>query len=339
MPSGCFQIMGKLFSNGLMVSVGELYGAVEEGLGLSAVITTTLIRSGLLQSDPVLQKALKCRKDLVNADPGSSSLYSQARVANAFALVGDEVMRKKNSKRIGSISHPSRWTQQPKPKEGSMYWYRAPSVDVELTSSILMVHFLKPNLSSADIGKASQIVSWLTKQQNPYGGFASTQDTVVALEALALYALKTYSKDGPDLPASISSEGFSHEIQVDTTNRLLLQTAQLPAIPSSYTVQAQGHGCLFLQTTLRYNIPPPRSDLTFALSVRTECIGLNAARFPVTIQSRYTGNRVSTNVVLIKVKMLSGYSPVTESLEELKKMPVVKKIEREVEQVTLYLDE
>ncbi|CAM4439331.1 unnamed protein product, partial [Lepidochelys olivacea] len=164
-------------------------------------------------------------------------------------------------------------------------------------------------------------------------------DTVVALEALALYALKTYSKDGPDLPASISSEGFSHEIQVDTTNRLLLQTAQLPAIPSSYTVQAQGHGCLFLQTTLRYNIPPPRSDLTFALSVRTECIGLNAAHFAVTIQSRYTGNRVSTNMVLIKVKMLSGYSPVTKSLEELKKMPVVKKIEREVEQVTLYLDE
>ncbi|CAM5078869.1 unnamed protein product, partial [Natator depressus] len=191
-------------------------------------------------------------------------------------------------------------------------------------------------------------------------------DTVVSLEALALYALKTYSKDGPDLPASISSEGFSHEIQVDITSRLLLQTVQLPAIPSSYTVQAQGHGCLFLQTTLRYNIPPPRSDLTFALSVRTECIGLNAARFPVTIQSCYTGNRVSTNME----KMLSGYSPVTESLEEgerahsrlqpsiksvcrenwfvatrrlirkaLKKMPVVKKTEREVEQVTLYLDE
>ncbi|CAM4440102.1 unnamed protein product [Lepidochelys olivacea] len=160
MPSGCFQIMGKLFSNGLMVkwyhgcAVGELYGAVEEGLGLRAVITTALIRSGLLQSDPVLQKALTCRKDLVNADPGSSSLYSQARAANAFALVGDEDGR-------------MYWTQQPKPKEGSMYWYRAPSADVELTSSILMVHFLKPNLSSADIRKASQIVSWLTKQQNP----------------------------------------------------------------------------------------------------------------------------------------------------------------------------
>ncbi|XP_044854171.1 alpha-2-macroglobulin-like protein 1 isoform X2 [Mauremys mutica] len=44
-------------------------------------------------------------------------------------------------------------------------------------------------------------------------------------------------------------------------------------------------------------------------------------------------------MVLIEAKMLSGYNPVTESLEKLNKMPAAKKIEREVEQVTLYLDE
>ncbi|CAM4440150.1 unnamed protein product, partial [Lepidochelys olivacea] len=165
-------------------------------------------------------------------------------------------------------------------------------------------------------------------------------DTVVALEALALYALKTYSKDGPDLPASISSEGFSHEIQVDTTNRLLLQTAQLPAIPSSYTVQAQGHGCLFLQNhpVIQHPSSKERPHLCAVCEDgvhRPECCPLSCHHS----KPGYTGNRVSTNMVLIKVKMLSGYSPVTKSLEELKKMPVVKKIEREVEQVTLYLDE
>lgn len=67
------------------------------------------------------------------------------------------------------------WRQQSKQEEGSLSWYRAPSVDVELTSSILMAHLTKSSLSSDDIKKASQIVSWLTKQQNPYGGFASTQ--------------------------------------------------------------------------------------------------------------------------------------------------------------------
>ncbi|XP_050752376.1 alpha-2-macroglobulin-like protein 1 [Gymnogyps californianus] len=335
-PSGCFKSVGKLFNNGLM-------GAVEEGLGLSSVVIIALIHSGMPRSDPVVWKALKCIQDLVNADTGSSNLYSLALAANAFAVAGDKALRQKILKRLDQAAIISDdqifWSQQSKQEEDSLYWYRAPSVDVELTSHILMAHLSKSSLSSDEIRKASQIVSWLTKQQNPYGGFASTQDTVVALEALALYATKTFSKDGPDLQASLSSEGFSQNIRVDNTNRLLLQTVELPAIPGDYTVRVQGHGCLFLQAILRYHIPPPRSDVTFAVSVQTECIAPNATQFPVTIHARYTGNRVSTNMVLIQVELLSGYSPVAGSLEELKKMPLVKKVESEADRVVLYLEE
>ncbi|NWS39564.1 A2ML1 protein, partial [Probosciger aterrimus] len=335
-PSGCFKSVGKLFNNGLM-------GAVEEGLGLSSAIITALIHSGMPRSDPVVWKALKCIKDLVSADTDSSNLYSLALAANAFAAAGDKALRQKILKRLDKAAITSDdqmfWSQQSKQEEGSLYWYQAPSVDVELTSSILMAHLSKSSLSSEEIRKASQIVSWLTKQQNPYGGFASTQDTVVALEALALYATKTFSKDGPDLQVSLSSEGFNQNIRVDNTNRLLLQTVELPAIPQDYTVHVQGHGCLFLQAILRYHIPPVRSDVTFAVSVQTECAAPNITQFPVTIHARYTGNRVSTNMVLIQVELLSGYSPVAGSLEELKKMPLVKKVESKADQVILYLEE
>ncbi|NXF65444.1 A2ML1 protein, partial [Ciccaba nigrolineata] len=335
-PSGCFKSVGKLFNNGLM-------GAVEEGLGLSSAIVTALLHSGMPRSDPVVGKALKCIKDLVNADTGSSNLYGLALAANAFAVAGDKALRQKILKRLDKVAIISDdqifWSQQSKQEEDSLYWYRAPSVDVELTSSILMAHLSKSSLSSDEIRKASQIVSWLTKQQNPYGGFASTQDTVVALEALALYATKTFSKDGPDLQASLSSEGFNQNIQVDNTNRLLLQTVELPAIPQDYTVHVQGQGCLFLQAILRYHIPPLRSDVTFAVSVQTECTAPNITQFPVTVHARYTGNRVSTNMVLIQVELLSGYSPVAGSLEELKKMPLVKKVESEADRVILYLEE
>ncbi|KFP82837.1 Alpha-2-macroglobulin-like 1, partial [Apaloderma vittatum] len=335
-PSGCFKSMGKLFNNGLM-------GAVEEGLGLSSAIITALIQSGMPRSDPVVRKALKCIKDLVNADTDTSNLYGLALAANAFAAAGDKALREKILKRLDKAAIISDgqlfWSQQSKQEEGSLYWSRAPSVDVELTSSILMAHLSKSSLSSDEIRKASQIVSWLIKQQNPYGGFASTQDTVVALEALALYATKTFSKDGPDLQASLSSEGFYQNIRVDKTNRLLLQTVELPVIPRDYTVRVQGHGCLFLQAVLRYHIPPLRSDITFAMSVQTECTTPHATQFPVTIHARYTGNRVSTNMVLIQVELPSGYSPVAGSLEELKKMPLVKKVESEADRVILYLEE
>ncbi|NXA38243.1 A2ML1 protein, partial [Eudromia elegans] len=334
--SGCFKSVGKLFNNGLM-------GAVEEGLGLSSVIITALIHSGMPRSDPVLRKALKCIKDLVNADTGSSNLYSLALAANAFAAAGDKALTQKILKRLDKAAIKSDdqmfWSQQSKREGESLYWYQAPSVDVELTSSILMAHLSKSSLSSDDIRKASQIVSWLTKQQNPYGGFASTQDTVVALEALALYATKTFSKEGPNLQASLSSEGFSQNIQIDNTNRLLLQTVELAAIHREYHVRVQGHGCLFLQAILRYHIPPQRSNLTFAVSVQTECTLPNATQFPVTVHARYTGNRVSTNMVLIQIELLSGYSPMAGSLEELKKRPLVKKVESEADRVIIYLDE
>nr|XP_021389580.1 alpha-2-macroglobulin-like protein 1 isoform X1 [Lonchura striata domestica] len=335
-PSGCFKSVGKLFNNGLM-------GAVEEGLGLSSVIVVALIHSGMPHSDPVVVKALKCIRDLVHADTGSPNLYSLALAANAFAVAGDKALRQKILKRLDKAAIISDdqifWSQQSKQEEDSLSWYRASSVDVELTSSILMAHLTKSSLSSDEIKKASKIVSWLTKQQNPYGGFASTQDTVAALEALALYATNIFSKDSPDLQVSLTSKGFSQNFRVDKSNRLLLQTVELPAIPQDYTLHVQGYGCLFLQAILRYHIPPLRSEATFAVSVQTECTVPDASRFPVTIRARYTGNRVSTNMVLIQVELLSGYSPVAGSLEELKKMPLVKKVESKAGQVVLYLEE
>ncbi|XP_037244300.1 alpha-2-macroglobulin-like protein 1 isoform X4 [Falco rusticolus] len=92
-PSGCFKSVGKLFNNGLM-------GAVEEGLGLSSAIITALIHSGMPRSDPVVWKALKCIKDLVNADTDSSNLYGLALAANAFAVAGDKALVQKILKRL-----------------------------------------------------------------------------------------------------------------------------------------------------------------------------------------------------------------------------------------------
>lgn len=51
------------------------------------------------------------------------------------------------------------------------------SVDVELTAYILLALLSKPNVTESDLTMASGIVAWLTRQQNAYGGFASTQVT------------------------------------------------------------------------------------------------------------------------------------------------------------------
>lgn len=49
-------------------------------------------------------KALKCIKDLVDADTDSSNLYSLALAANAFAVAGDKALRQKILKRLDNAA-------------------------------------------------------------------------------------------------------------------------------------------------------------------------------------------------------------------------------------------
>ncbi|XP_009980491.1 PREDICTED: alpha-2-macroglobulin-like protein 1, partial [Tauraco erythrolophus] len=71
--------------------------------------------------------------------------------------------------------------------------------DYETTQELLYKLEQQAIRSAGDMATAAGIVAWLTRQQNAYGGFASTQDTAVALQALAKYAARTFSASGQAL--------------------------------------------------------------------------------------------------------------------------------------------
>uniref|UniRef100_A0A8C5Q5L5 Uncharacterized protein n=1 Tax=Leptobrachium leishanense TaxID=445787 RepID=A0A8C5Q5L5_9ANUR len=214
-----------------------------------------------------------------------------------------------------------------KPTSDHPFWYRAPSAEVELTSYMLMTSLSGPE---KNLGRASEIVNWLSKQQNPYGGFSSTQDTVVALH------------DAGDVTVTVRSQTGVQEFHVDNTNRLLLQKASLPDIPGDYTLTASGSGCVYVQTVLRYNVPPPRSDATFVIRVEVkpdQCPEEAAKKLQLNIYTEYTGPREKSNMALIEVKMLSGYIPVKISVREVSHSKVIQRSEISSDMVTLYLNE
>ncbi|GLD52916.1 alpha-2-macroglobulin-like protein [Lates japonicus] len=64
--------------------------------------------------------------------------------------------------------------------------------------AVLLQHLDTVALKEGGILRWSQTATetWLTGQQNSYGGFSSTQDTVVALQALALYSTLVFSPEG-----------------------------------------------------------------------------------------------------------------------------------------------
>ncbi|NWW97285.1 A2MG protein, partial [Rhynochetos jubatus] len=169
------------------------------------------------------------------------------------------------------------------------------------------------------------------------------QDTVVALQALSLYGAATYAKSGAASKVTLRSGGaFQQDFQVDPTNRLLLQRVPLPQVPGEYSMEVTGEGCVYLQTSLRYNVQPTQQDAPFLLHVYTvpeTCADSKAHKvFDVGINVSYTGERNDSNMVIVDVKMLSGFIPVKSSVRKLEGRHVIERTELSTNHVLLYLE-
>lgn len=67
------------------------------------------------------------------------------------------------------------WSPKPSSPASTDFWPGTQSVDIELTAYVLLAYLSKPRVHAGDMTTAAGIVAWLTRQQNAYGGFASTQ--------------------------------------------------------------------------------------------------------------------------------------------------------------------
>ncbi|XP_054858906.1 alpha-2-macroglobulin-like [Eublepharis macularius] len=330
--NGCFQSSEHLLNNAIK-------GGVDDEVTLSAYITIALLEIPLPVSHPVVRNALFCLETAAQAE--DIHVYTRALLAYAFALAGKE---EKKKEMLSSLEEAA-----VKEGDGSMHWQKpgrqqkepnqpfyeppASSAEVEMTGYVLLAHLTeKPVLSKEALTTASKIVKWLSKQQNPTGGFSSAQDTVVALQALSLYGASTYSKTDAQAEAKLlSGKEVQHQFQVDKHNRLLLQCGAVAKVPGDYSVQVTGEGCVYAQTTLKYNVQPRHEGETFALEVHTvpeTCTGPKAnVVFDVVINVSYTGKRPTPNVAIIDVKMLSGFIPVKSSVRKLEMPRMIKRTE------------
>ncbi|XP_075071566.1 alpha-2-macroglobulin-like protein 1 [Mixophyes fleayi] len=240
-----------------------------------------------------------------------------ALLAYTFALANDAPTRQMLLDKLFPLAVSS---------GGDLYWtynlqssgqYQPVSAAIEMSSYVLLALITSQSLKAEEILKASQIVSWLIKQQNSNGGFASTQDTVVAIQALAKYTRITFVPESI-LSVTVSAGQVSlKQFAVDKTNRLLFQTAQLPNIPGEYTLRITGTGCVYIQIVLKYNEMPVGNLAAFSISAKIENCGEDSAQRLV-ITASYIGSRTLSNMVLIEVEMLSGFQPSDNTAEKVK---------------------
>ena len=73
---------------------------------------------------------------------------------------------------------------------------------------------------------AIPVVRWLVHKRNAYGGWSSTQDTVVALQALASWAQKSYSP-GSEATIEMTNGNDKRSFSVNQANSLVGQEKHL----------------------------------------------------------------------------------------------------------------
>ncbi|XP_078392506.1 murinoglobulin-1-like, partial [Cetorhinus maximus] len=290
----------------------------------------------------VTDKSLRC---LRNALDTVNSTYTLSLLAYTFTLAGLPLNRSTVLQRLENLAVKkdglTYWQREDQTEDDHGYWWRAPSAEVEMTAYVLLALLSQPQVPQSDLDRATSIVNWLVKQRNSYGGFASTQDTVVALQALALYAELTHVTEPHSYLTVSSPSGSRQEFHIDSSNQLLLQVQPLAEVPGDYRAEVSGTSCLLLQTTLRYNVPATQRDAVFTVSVEMLPTGeknlLEGAKYKIDINVTFTGPRPLSNMVLVDVTMLSGFSPVRGSSKDSLDYTHISKSEIQDGRLVLYL--
>ncbi|XP_037371219.1 alpha-2-macroglobulin-like protein 1 [Talpa occidentalis] len=337
LSSGCYTNVGKLFHTAMK-------GGVDDEVSLTAYITAALMEMGKTTDDPMVRQGLQCLKNSVSS---ITNQYTQALLAYTFSLAGETDIRNSLLEKLDQqaiISGESiHWSQKPTPSLDASPWSEPEAVDVELTAYVLLTWLSKAKLTQKEVAKATGIVAWLARQRNAYGGFSSTQDTVVALQALAKYATIAYVPSEEVNLAVKSTGNFQHTFSIQAVNRLIYQQETLPNIPGEYTLEASGQGCVYVQTVLRYNIIPLKNVENFSLHVEmgnAKCEQpISPQSFTLTIHTSYVGSRSSSNMAIMEVTMLSGFSPTEGTNQLLLQQPLVKKVESGTDTLNIYLEE
>jgi len=184
---------------------------------------------------------------------------------------------------------------------GDNYWWSySRSTAVEMTAYNVMSFVL--NKRATDVIDA---VKWMARQRNSQGGFVSTQDTVVALQALSVYGNEFAKyKTNMEVKATLDSLALA-TVNLNEDNKVLQQYIRNDdgALNGSYSFNLAGSGCVLVQSVLRYNVPEAETKPSFDLKAASKEGVLNVC-------FAYTGPRDSTDMVMLEVELVSGYSTV-----------------------------
>ncbi|XP_071985864.1 ovostatin-like isoform X2 [Engystomops pustulosus] len=193
---------------------------------------------------------------------------------------------------------------------------RYTTADVVITANA-MLGFLMGS-GDLDLDFLAQISYWLCEIQGGTGGWTSTVDTIVVVEALTIFGKIVYVENINVEVTVTSGDNVVAHITATNVNRLVLQRVLLPG-PGTFSVSVAGVGNPQIQFIADFHRKVSNDGNLISLTVTTEaesCTDGVAPVINITVCATYTGEG-ETNMVYFDVKILTGYSPNQQAIYDL----------------------
>ena len=235
---------------------------------------------------------------------------------------------------------------QPEPltKDGRMMPIFQPdinrSADIETTAYATLAL-----IKQGDAFNASKASKWLVSKRNANGGYGSTQDTVVTLQALTEYS--TNARSDADLTVTLKGNGVDKQLKINKTNYDVLQIVDVP-VNAQITMAVTGKGDALGQVVRRFNEPavdtaPAAQMLAIDVKYDTTAVEVNDL-VKVSINLAFNPlpelNIAEAGMIVVDVSIPTGFEPVTDSITAItQKMPNIKRYDIAGRKVIFYVND
>jgi CD109 antigen len=208
------------------------------------------------------------------------------------------------------------------------------SADIEATAYAALAL-----VKHGDAFNASRAAKWLVSQRNAFGGFGSTQDTVVALQALTEYA--TGARAEVDLRISIVTGEEEKELKIKQDNYDVLQIVEVP-IDEEIEIRVKGKGEAIAQLVRRFNLPEAeKGEEILKVKVDYDATQVEVDDVVnVSVELEFAPPvPMEAGMVVLDISVPTGFSPVLNTIAEVaEKEDKIKRYELAGRKVIFYIE-
>lgn len=322
-------------SNGSFPEVGKVHhhdmqGGAANGLALTAYTLITFLQDR--ESASFYRNVINKATDYIvrNMDGRLDDPYAIAICAYALQLARHTESRTAFNflEAVAQSKDEMKWWSKPVPehdKQNPWRNFKSDPIAVEVTSYALLTY-----LERGLVQDALPIMRWLVTQRNSQGGFASTQDTVVALTALAQLAQQISVNPANQRVAvtfKYESDSSPRSLTVNQANAMILQKEEISPSVRNVQITAEGSGFAIVQVSYSFNVDVTAPWPLFHLDPQVSRDS-SPNHMQLSLCSGFTGlGNGSSNMAVMEVTLPSGYTADPDSIPNLRASPFIQRVE------------